>query len=199
MAQSAPRDIDLSTLWSDGTGVTPQGPGYTQILRGSDRHTAWLDGFTSNFNKEAQFVTQHGSINLIGDLPQGYTLWVQTTGQKPVVLLFGHPRGKSCRAASNFSNHVNELLNADHAKEIGIWNQVRAENQRRATAAVARYNEWAINQRIQFGLNHPLRDNSDYVAAWGLEGFDPVDEKVAVQKERRNNPTIAFPCSCVFR
>ncbi|KAG9522878.1 hypothetical protein KCU89_g6532, partial [Aureobasidium melanogenum] len=60
MAQPAPRNIDLSTLWSDGTGATPTEAGWTQIHEGSARYLAWLKNATNNFNDNAQSVLNHG-------------------------------------------------------------------------------------------------------------------------------------------
>ncbi|KAH0362971.1 hypothetical protein KCU65_g7729, partial [Aureobasidium melanogenum] len=197
MAQSAPRNIDLSALWSDGTGATP-GAGWNQILKGSDRYNEYLGSLTRGCNRNAQIIADYGEVQLTGGLPQGYTLWVQTTGSKPVEVLYGSPRG-NFRSALNFSDHIPELLAANAAKEIRIWNETRARNQAEATAAVDRYNEWATIQNVQFGLNHPLRDRNEYAAAWGLPGFRSVNEYAAVQLDRQNNPTIAFRCTCVFR
>lgn len=59
MAQPAPKIIDLSTLWSDGNGDRP-GTGYTQIPRGAERHTKYLEKVTNAFNRDAQLVAVHG-------------------------------------------------------------------------------------------------------------------------------------------
>lgn len=62
MAQPAPRIINLSTLWSDGTGATPTGAGYTQIIRqpNDTRYDDYLKSVTNGFNKNVQSVAQYG-------------------------------------------------------------------------------------------------------------------------------------------
>lgn len=143
MAQSTPTNIDLSSLWSDGTGQTPNGAEFTQIPRGTDRYNEYLEYVTRGCNRNAQMSAQYGRIRLTGDLPQGYTLWDQDNGGKKTVLwLYGHPRG-NFRSALNFSDHIPEMLAANDARERRIRAEVKATNDEKAREDIKQNNKEA--------------------------------------------------------
>ncbi|KAH0337323.1 hypothetical protein KCU81_g8135, partial [Aureobasidium melanogenum] len=151
MAQSAPTNIDLSSLWSDGTGQTPNGAEFSQILRGTDRYNEYLEYVTRGCNRNAQMAAQYGHIKLTGDLPQGYTLWLQDNGGKKTVLwLYGHPRG-NFRSALNFSDHIPEMLAANDARERRVRAEVKATNDEKAREDIKQNNKDALLYNAVFG------------------------------------------------
>lgn len=131
-----------------------------------------------------------GRIQLTGDLPHGYTLWSYINpGGSETKWLYGHPSANNYRSATNFSDHIPEMLAANHTKENQIRLHVRTENPRLATRTIIRYNHTATT------LIHPL----NYAAARDLPGFVELDENTEIARDRGINPTIPINCSCVFR
>ncbi|KAG9675179.1 hypothetical protein KCU99_g3231, partial [Aureobasidium melanogenum] len=194
MAQPAPRNIDLSTLWSDGTRATPTEAGWTQIHGGSARYLAWLKNATNSFNDNAQSVRDHGRIELTGGFPQGYTLWVKGLTER----LFGAFRG-SFRSGRNFSDHIPEMLAANAARERDIRAQVKETNDDKARAEIRQNNKEARLYNATFGdqWNEYDEEKDLYVSPHTFFTDREANEKI--EADRQQNPTIAFACSCVFR
>lgn len=134
-----------------------------------------------------------GQIQLVGDLPRGYTFWSTNTG---VEWVFGHPSQK-CRAASNFKDHVGELLAANDLKVNYMRAVVRAANDGASEALIDETNKTATRCNALLGTQYP--DDWDikhhYLA-------DPYlvrrDANAEIQADRQANPAIAFDCSCKF-
>ncbi|KAG9612661.1 hypothetical protein KCU77_g1843, partial [Aureobasidium melanogenum] len=193
MAQQGPRIIDLSTLWSDGTGQTP-GAGWTQIPRGTVRYTAWLENATNGFNDNAQSVRYHGRIELTGGFPIGYTLWVKGSTER----LFGAPRG-NFRSGRNLSDHIPEMLAANAARERGIRAQVKETNDDKARAEIRQNNKEARVYNAVFGDQFKEYDEEKDLYVSSHTFFTDEEANAKIQADRQQNPTIAFACSCVFR
>ncbi|KAG9959139.1 hypothetical protein KCU61_g7705, partial [Aureobasidium melanogenum] len=198
MAQQGPRNIDLSTLWTDGTGQTPTGAGWTQILRGTDRYNEYLGSVTRGCNRNAQMVARYGRVELTRGLTQGYTLWVQTTGSKPVESLYGHPRG-NFRSALNFSDRIPEMLAADTARERGIRAQVKETNDEKARDDIRQNNKDASLYNAVFGDEFKKYDEEKDLYVSPYTFFTDRQANAAVLADRQANPRIDIPCSCVFR
>ncbi|KAG9697418.1 hypothetical protein KCU95_g3728, partial [Aureobasidium melanogenum] len=190
MAQSAPTNIDLSSLWSDGTGQTPNGAEFSQILRGTDRYNEYLEYVTRGCNRNAQMVAQYGRIKLTGDLPQGYTLWVQDTGGKKTVLwLYGHPRG-NFRSALNFSDHIPEMLAANDARERRIRAEVKATNDEKAREDIRQNNKDALLYNAVFGDQFKQYNEDEQLHVSPHTFFTEQQANDAVLADRQTNPII---------
>ncbi|KAG9663891.1 hypothetical protein KCU64_g1028, partial [Aureobasidium melanogenum] len=194
MAQPAPRNIDLSTLWSDGTGQTPTGPDFTQLPRGSVRYTAWLENATTGFNDNAQSVTQHGRIELSGGFPQGYTLWVKGSTE----WLYGNPRG-NFRSGRNFSDHIPEMLAANDARERGIRARVKDINDDKAREEIRQNNREVSLYNAVFGDEFKKYDEEKDLYVSPHTFFTDRQANAAVLADHQANPRIDIPCSHLSR
>lgn len=217
MAQPAPTNLNLSTLWSDGNGQGPTRPGYTQITRQDPAYAHYIRvKLTNHFNSNPELVRQHGQYSsciwyitatlltrkpglhqFFGDLPHGYTLWTHVTpGETDVEEPIGHP-GDYFRSAKRFSGHVGEMLTANSAEEQRIRAEIDADNQSKASEAIVRQNQESIRLWRLIGQKYVWFDHNDYAAGRAL--ITPRVANAEISADRQTNRTIAIPCSCVFR